>query len=129
MQSKNKVSLRNLSMVLRQLPVADKTAPGKQVLESVELARQAVQLDVADGTSWCEYPSGSLQSVKLNKCLQNQGSKQRLYSSMLHKYCSFKLTPGAFVNCLFLCMQSSWEMPMYSYFSPADRIHSFLNKL
>lgn len=53
-QSKNKVSLRNLSMVLRQLPVVDKAAPGKQVLESVELARQAVQLDVADGTSWCE---------------------------------------------------------------------------
>lgn len=71
MQSKNKVSLRNLSMVLRQLPVADKTAPGKQVLESVELARQAVQLDVADGTSWCEYPSGSLESIELNKCLQN----------------------------------------------------------
>lgn len=71
MQSKNKVSLRNLSMVLRQLPVVDKTAPGKQVLESVELARNAVQLDVADGTSWCEYPSGSLESIKLNKCLQN----------------------------------------------------------
>lgn len=48
------MSLRNLSMVLRQLPVADSAAPGKQVLESVELARQAVQLDVADGTSWCE---------------------------------------------------------------------------
>lgn len=67
------MSLRNLSMVLRQLPVADKTAPGKQVLESVELARQAVQLDVADGTSWCEYPLESLGGVKINKCLQNHG--------------------------------------------------------
>lgn len=54
LQSKNKVSLRNLSMVLRQLPAADGDAHGKQVLESVDMARQAVQLDVTDGTSWCE---------------------------------------------------------------------------
>lgn len=47
------MSLRNLSMVLRQLP-PDRDAPGKQVLESVDLARQAVQLDVEDGTSWCK---------------------------------------------------------------------------
>ncbi|XP_054609209.1 tetratricopeptide repeat protein 5 [Dunckerocampus dactyliophorus] len=51
-QSKNKVSLRNLSMVLRQLPAADSDAHNKQVLKSVDMARQAVQLDVADGTSW-----------------------------------------------------------------------------
>ncbi|XP_077357564.1 tetratricopeptide repeat protein 5 [Festucalex cinctus] len=51
-QNKNKVSLRNMSMVLRQLPAADSDAHGKQVLESVDMARQAVELDVADGTSW-----------------------------------------------------------------------------
>ncbi|XP_061664901.1 tetratricopeptide repeat protein 5 isoform X2 [Syngnathoides biaculeatus] len=51
-QSKNKVSLRNMSMVLRQLPAADADAHNKQVLESVEVARQAVQLDLTDGTSW-----------------------------------------------------------------------------
>lgn len=51
-QSKNKVSLRSLSMVLRQLPQTEKNAPGKPTLESVHLARQAVQLDVEDGTSW-----------------------------------------------------------------------------
>lgn len=65
------MSLRNLSMVLRQLPVVDKAAPGKQVLESVELARQAVQLDVADGTSWCEYRSRSLECIKLNERVEN----------------------------------------------------------
>lgn len=54
LQSKNKVSLRSLSMLLRQLPVADSNTYGKMVLESVDLARQAVQLDVTDGTSWCE---------------------------------------------------------------------------
>lgn len=41
-------------MVLRQLPQMEKSAPGKPTLESVHLARQAVQLDVEDGTSWCE---------------------------------------------------------------------------
>ena len=41
-------------MVLRQLPAKDNDAHGKQVLESVDMARQAVQLDVTDGTSWCE---------------------------------------------------------------------------
>lgn len=51
-QSKNKVSLRNLSIMLRQLPSADTEAHGKQVMESVDLARQAVQLDVTDGMSW-----------------------------------------------------------------------------
>lgn len=54
LQSKNKVSLRNLSMMLRQLPTADSNTHSEQVLESVDLARQAVQLDVTDGTSWCE---------------------------------------------------------------------------
>ncbi|XP_051574178.1 tetratricopeptide repeat protein 5-like [Myxocyprinus asiaticus] len=52
-QSKNKVSLRSLSMVLRQLPPEeDAQEQSKRILESVELARQAVQLDVTDGTSW-----------------------------------------------------------------------------
>ncbi|XP_073693535.1 tetratricopeptide repeat protein 5 [Garra rufa] len=52
-QSKNKVSLRSLSMVLRQLPPEEDTQEqSKRILESVELARQAVQLDVTDGTSW-----------------------------------------------------------------------------
>ncbi|XP_016330265.1 tetratricopeptide repeat protein 5-like [Sinocyclocheilus anshuiensis] len=52
-QSKNKVSLRSLSMVLRQMPPeVDTQGQGKHIVESVELARQAVQLDVTDGTSW-----------------------------------------------------------------------------
>ncbi|XP_016398599.1 tetratricopeptide repeat protein 5-like [Sinocyclocheilus rhinocerous] len=52
-QSKNKVSLRSLSMVLRQMPPEEDTrGQSKHIVESVELARQAVQLDVTDGTSW-----------------------------------------------------------------------------
>lgn len=57
-QEKNKVSLRSLSMVLRQLPPeGGDQEHGKRVLESVDMARQAVQLDVKDGTSWCKYNS------------------------------------------------------------------------
>ncbi|KAJ8261583.1 hypothetical protein GJAV_G00155970 [Gymnothorax javanicus] len=51
-QCKNKVSLRSLSMVLRRLPAGGAEEQGQQVLESVDMARQAVQLDVSDGTSW-----------------------------------------------------------------------------
>ncbi|MEQ2202573.1 hypothetical protein XENOCAPTIV_007365, partial [Xenoophorus captivus] len=40
-QEKNKVSLRNLSMVLRQLPAANSDEHSKRVLESVDLAREA----------------------------------------------------------------------------------------
>ena len=53
-QSKNKVSLRNLSMVLRQLsgPPVEKV---KLIEESIERAKEAVQLDLTDGTSWREF--------------------------------------------------------------------------
>ncbi|XP_072126116.1 tetratricopeptide repeat protein 5 isoform X2 [Mobula birostris] len=50
-QCKNKVSLRNLSMVLRQLPAQGEDST-KNVLASVEQAKVAVQMDVTDGTSW-----------------------------------------------------------------------------
>ena len=41
-------------MVLRQLPSSAGEEQGKRVMESVDMARQAVQMDVSDGTSWCE---------------------------------------------------------------------------
>lgn len=45
-------------MVLRQLPPEGGTQEqGKCIIESVDLARQAVQLDVTDGTSWCKFAS------------------------------------------------------------------------
>ncbi|XP_043914397.1 tetratricopeptide repeat protein 5 [Protopterus annectens] len=48
---KNKVSLRNLSMVLRQLRDQGEDY-SKNVFESVNQAKQAVQMDIKDGTSW-----------------------------------------------------------------------------
>lgn len=52
------MSLRSLSMVLRQLPPeVGAQEQGKCIIESVDLARQAVQLDVTDGTSWCKFVS------------------------------------------------------------------------
>lgn len=50
--SKNKVSLRNLSMVLRQLPTKDAFEKADIVRESVEKAKEAVEMDIADGNSW-----------------------------------------------------------------------------
>nr|KAG5707484.1 hypothetical protein BaRGS_011988 [Batillaria attramentaria] len=48
---KNKVSLRNLSMVMRQLGGAPEERK-QLVKDSVERAKEAVQLDISDGTSW-----------------------------------------------------------------------------
>ena len=55
-QSKHKLALRNLSMVMRQVG-GDATERQSNIEESVTLAKNAVQLDVTDGTSWCEYHS------------------------------------------------------------------------
>ena len=55
-QSKHKLALRNLSMVMRQVG-GDTTERQSNIEESVTLAKNAVQLDVTDGTSWCEYHS------------------------------------------------------------------------
>eukprot|EP00053_Salpingoeca_punica_P009550 m.85510 g.85510 ORF g.85510 m.85510 type:complete len:423 (-) comp15057_c0_seq1:231-1499(-) len=50
-KQKNKVSLRNLSMLLRQLP-GDEAARRKNIAESVAVAKDAVSLDYKDGHSW-----------------------------------------------------------------------------
>ncbi|XP_028285096.1 tetratricopeptide repeat protein 5 [Parambassis ranga] len=78
-QSKNKVSLRNLSMVLRQLPAADSTVHGKQVLESVDMARQAIQLDDTDGMSW--YIMGNAYLSLFFTCGQNPQFSQQALSA------------------------------------------------
>ncbi|XP_046463732.1 tetratricopeptide repeat protein 5-like [Daphnia pulex] len=49
---RNKVSLRNLSIVLRQLKVTDSEERKKLLFEGLSLAKEAVQLDPTDGKSW-----------------------------------------------------------------------------
>ncbi|XP_015247243.1 PREDICTED: tetratricopeptide repeat protein 5 isoform X1 [Cyprinodon variegatus] len=78
-QEKNKVSLRNLSMVLRQLPAANNDEHGKRVLESVDLAREAVQLDVSDGTSW--FVLGNAYLSLFFTCGQNPQFSQQALSA------------------------------------------------
>ncbi|GAB1599628.1 repeat 5 [Argonauta hians] len=50
--SQNKVSLRNLSMVLRQMPGLNIKQKLEVVNDSVDKAKDAVQLDITDGLSW-----------------------------------------------------------------------------
>ncbi|XP_036002266.1 tetratricopeptide repeat protein 5 [Fundulus heteroclitus] len=78
-REKNKVSLRNLSMLLRQLPAASDDEHGKHVLESVDLARDAVQLDLSDGTSWCILGNAYLSMFFL--CGQNPQFSQQALSA------------------------------------------------
>ncbi|XP_023373343.1 tetratricopeptide repeat protein 5 [Otolemur garnettii] len=49
---KNKVSLQNLSMVLRQLRTDTGDERSRHVMDSVRQAKLAVQMDVHDGRSW-----------------------------------------------------------------------------
>ncbi|XP_029808344.1 tetratricopeptide repeat protein 5 [Suricata suricatta] len=49
---KNKVSLQNLSMVLRQLRTDTEDEHSRHVMDSVRQAKLAVQMDVHDGRSW-----------------------------------------------------------------------------
>ncbi|XP_068097860.1 tetratricopeptide repeat protein 5 isoform X2 [Hyperolius riggenbachi] len=49
---KNKVSLRNLSMVMRQQRSQDADENSRNIMDSVKQAKQAVQMDARDGTSW-----------------------------------------------------------------------------
>ncbi|XP_077154196.1 tetratricopeptide repeat protein 5 isoform X1 [Ranitomeya variabilis] len=49
---KNKVSLRNLSMVMRQQRLQDPDENSRNIMDSVKQAKRAVQMDTRDGTSW-----------------------------------------------------------------------------
>lgn len=51
-RERNKVSLRSLSMVLRQLKEEKLGDSEKHVLDSVTCAKDAVQMDMNDGVSW-----------------------------------------------------------------------------
>lgn len=88
-------------MVLRQLPQTEQNAPGKPTLESVHLARQAVQLDVEDGTSWCEWPDIMMYDL--------------FGAQIVIHVCGF--------------LKLSWEMPTCPCSLPVVRSQSFLNKL
>lgn len=49
--SKNKISLRNLSMVLRQFG-SSREDKLQHITESVQRAKEAIKLDISDGISW-----------------------------------------------------------------------------
>jgi cytochrome c-type biogenesis protein CcmH/NrfG len=51
-QARNKISLRNLSMILRQEKVSSAQQRSDNIEKGVAYAKEAVQLDTNDGTSW-----------------------------------------------------------------------------
>ncbi|CAD1473694.1 unnamed protein product, partial [Heterotrigona itama] len=59
---RNKVSLRNLSMVLRQEPVPDVEQRIQNIQKGVEYAKEAVSLDTSDGISWAILGNAYLSS-------------------------------------------------------------------
>jgi hypothetical protein len=61
-QEKNRFVLRNLSIVTRQLAskITDRTERNRMIEESIQYAKQAVELDVKDGASWCKITFSQL---------------------------------------------------------------------
>lgn len=77
-QQRNKVSLRNLSIVMRQ----QASVTNDQIEESVKISKEAVSLDVTDGTSWYILGNAYLaqfflcgQAADVLKCSLNAYSK------------------------------------------------------
>ncbi|KAF3429080.1 hypothetical protein E2986_12416 [Frieseomelitta varia] len=58
----NKVSLRNLSMVLRQEPVLNAEQQIQNMQKGVQYAKEAVSLDTSDGISWAILGNAYLSS-------------------------------------------------------------------
>lgn len=76
-QMKNKVSLRNLSIVMRQQDNVNKTV----IDESVQLSKDAVALDVRDGTSW--YILGNAYLAQFFQC----GQLSNVLKCSMNAYC------------------------------------------
>ena len=77
-QQRNKVSLRNLSIVMRQ----QESVSNEEIEESVKISKEAVTLDVTDGTSWYILGNAYLaqfflcgQASNVLKCSLNAYSK------------------------------------------------------
>ncbi|KAM9092296.1 tetratricopeptide repeat protein 5 isoform 1-T1 [Megaptera novaeangliae] len=84
---KNKVSLQNLSMVLRQLRTDSGDEHSRHVMDSVRQAKLAVQMDILDGRSWYILGNAYL-SLYFSTGQNPKISQQALsaYAQALHKY-------------------------------------------
>ncbi|GAB1298823.1 Tetratricopeptide repeat protein 5 [Apodemus speciosus] len=94
---KNKVSLQNLSMVLRQLQTDSGDEHSRHVMDSVRQAKLAVQMDVLDGRSWYRVslcspgcPGTHQDQLQTQKssclCLPSAGIKDILGNAYLSLY-------------------------------------------
>lgn len=54
-EANNREILRNLSMVLRQIPAANANEKKANFIQSISLASKAVGQDMRDSQSWCKY--------------------------------------------------------------------------
>uniref|UniRef100_A0A8D0G5M5 Tetratricopeptide repeat domain 5 n=1 Tax=Sphenodon punctatus TaxID=8508 RepID=A0A8D0G5M5_SPHPU len=90
---KNKASLQNLSMVLRQLPVSPGDEHARNVMDSVRQAKMAVQMDVRDGRSWYVLGNAYLS------LFFNTGQNPKISQQALSAYAQAeKVDPAASCN-------------------------------
>ncbi|KAF6033102.1 TTC5 [Bugula neritina] len=140
--SKNKVSLRNLSMVLRQFGSSPEDKL-HHIHDSVTHAKEAINLDISDGTSWfvlgnaylALFFSGSQNEQSIQNCMKaySQAEKDLIAKnnpdlhfnrSMCYMY------QGDFVSAFSGFKKSaeldpSWDMPK----AKADMLKTYLKAL
>lgn len=126
---KNKISLRNLSMVLRQIKAKSYKEHVSNIEEGVGCAKEAVQLDTNDGISWAVLGNAYLSSffsvaqnpkiLKLCMSAYSQADKDPVAQCNpdLHynKAIAFKYEEGyelalaSFKKAI--CFDPTWEIP------------------
>ncbi|XP_053118675.1 tetratricopeptide repeat protein 5 isoform X2 [Hemicordylus capensis] len=90
---KNKASLQNLSMVLRQLRTNSADEHAQNVMDSVKQAKLAVQMDVRDGRSWYVLGNAYLS------LFFNSGQNPKISQQALSAYAQAeKVDPNASCN-------------------------------
>lgn len=80
---KNKISLRNLSIILRQLYKNEKNEIGLDIIkQSFDLAKDAVDLDPNDGVSLCKFLSDLISTILIKNFYVNLIFFPKIFSAM-----------------------------------------------
>ena len=101
MQKRNKVSLRNLSVVNRQLSAKDAEERKKYCFDGLEMAKEAVQLDPTDSESWLilgnSYLAVTFYSSHNSGCLKKALAAYRQAEKYEHTHGSLN-SPDLYYN-------------------------------
>ncbi|XP_012280058.1 tetratricopeptide repeat protein 5 isoform X2 [Orussus abietinus] len=113
---RNKVSLRNLSMVLRQEQTKTHEEQVRNIEQGVEYAKEAVTYDISDGTSWAILGNAYLSSFFT--IMQNPATLRLCMSAyaQAEKDIVARSNPGLFYNkAVALKYQEEYKLALESF--------------